>query len=404
MKKIVKLVEEGRIPVYELGFFDIVVPIVEIDYPRCFIAKNNNLFYAFTEIENSDDFFGWNVARINLIDINEVNSGRKSVQSLFLSKEKFTLLFKNSDIGEMQNVVIFEGKYSIKGNLFVRDFCDMDSDFDYHNFALDAKKENSLKLSVVFRDEGTCSTGLILSIINYFKSLCKNLTEPLLIDNSKFFVKNNSTVITFSFDDSCGPLIKREDVHSTLLNGINELGNFLGSTKPVDLIGNLDKKNNLLIKKYEKLVESFGKTRDSRPKVVISTPDKEKPVAFVMDKASVKIKKKLTKDALTIVNSNTRKDTERIERDGLLTGIITGKGNFFKFDATTKEIFTGSVDFSIVGVKQFDVNGTKYHAVIEKTSLYSQANKLLDASCKLISLVPIERNPLLKQGHIEGLD
>lgn len=403
MKRIVQLVSNGQIPVLEYGFFDIVASIVEIDYPRCFIAKNGDSYYAFVEIENSNDLFGWNVARVSLQSINSVNSGIKNVQSLFDVEDKFILLFNNSEYGTLKQTNTFNGKYAINGSLFVKNFCDMDADFDFHKFAFDSQRENSLKLSVVLQDEGMCSTGQVLTIVNYLKSLCKNMQNPLNIDCSKFFVKNNSTVITFSFDDSCGPLFDSKDVHSLLFNGINELGNYLASNESSDLISAQDKRNNTVIKKFEKLVESFEKTNDSNPKIVISTPEKDKPVSFIMSKKTIKEKKELAKRALEIVNSKAIKSTEKIEREGLLTGIVTGKGNFFKFEVSSNETFTGSVDFGIIGLNQFDVKGTKYRATIEKTCLFSQKNKLLEQSYKLVNLIPIEKASLLVQTKIEGL-
>lgn len=403
MSRVFELVDNGKIPVKNYGYFDIVASILEFDYPKCFIARNQDQYYAFLEIEKDDNLFGWDVTLVSLRDINYVNSGKKDVQSLFKDKQMYLLLFKDgAEFGILENVESFGGKYSIQGSLFVPDFCDMDVDFDYHRFALLSKEEKSSKVSIVLQDNNSCSTGLVIKIINYLKSMCGNLANPLPIEKSKFSVQDNSTVITFSFDENCGPLFKPENIQSTITEGVNELGNFLASNDALGLLTNQDKKNNTAIRKYEKLVESFSKTKDSQPKIVISTPTKEMPISYKMDKNSARVKKHIAKKALEIAKSNIRKETTIVERNGILTGIITGKGNFFRFESTFNEVFTGIVDFGMIGVEQFDVKGTKYHAKIEKTSLLNKKDDIIDNSCKLVSLQKLEDGENLIQSTIDG--
>lgn len=397
MSKIFNIIENGKIPVQEYGFFEIVASIVETEYPKCFITKNQGKFYAFLEIENSDELFGWNVSCVSLKDINLVNSGKNDVQSLFLNKDSYQLFFTDGlSSGLLNKVDSFSGKYEVKGSMLCPNFCDMDSLFDYHRFAELSAKEQSSKVSIVLQDDRGCPAGLLIRIINYMKSLCKNLENPLDIDKSLLTAQDNSTVITFSFDDSCGDLFKSNDIQSTISKGLNDLGNFLSCTEPASLLKQEDKKNGVALKKYEKLVNEFVKTNDAQPKIVLSTPERSMPVSFVLTKNKAKEKQELVKKAINIMKENTIKKTEVLDREGILTGIVTLNGNYFSFKTVSKEVISGNVDFGIVGVKTFDVGGTKYKAKLEKTSVLSRSRTMISESYRLISLSPIEKENIYK--------
>lgn len=392
MSRIFDLVEERRIPVNGYGDFIIETSIIEIDYSRCFITSNAGDYYAFLEIENKDDLFGWNVTKVSLDDINDVNNGYKNIQSLFIDKPKYELLFKNSSTGVLSKVDDFKEKYSIKGNIFKRNFCDMDSLFDYHQFALEARQENSNKVSVVLQNKKGCVTELIYKIINYISSICKNLSHPLDIMNSDFSVMHSSTVITFTFNDHDGPLLQGENkMTPSSSEGISELGNMLSTSDTVSLLSEQNKKTEKVLKKYDNLIKTFEKTNDTKPKIVVASPDRSKPISYDMSKRGTKEKKVAISKALQYIKNNSKTIKEPVSCRGILTGILTSSGNFFSFLANNNTKYSGSVDFKMIGLEQFDVNGSIYDAEIEKITIVSETGDVIKESSKLVSLTFVKK-------------
>ena len=120
-----EMLERGKILTDVFGTLVIKTIIVEYDYPRCFIATNkDNRLFALLENDDSKENFGWNLTKIEPDDLNKVNQGGLNVQSLFLNKESYLLKYDATyDICRAQKVDRFEGKYEIKGDLKVKDFC-----------------------------------------------------------------------------------------------------------------------------------------------------------------------------------------------------------------------------------------------------------------------------------------
>ena len=122
--KEIDILDLGIIPTDLLGDLHIKTIILVYEYPRCFIAKNDSgNLYALLENQDGEDDFGWNVTEINIEDLKCVNRGQKNIQSLFLDKKSYLLQFKsNSDVGKVIQVNEFSGKYSIEGNMIVKNF------------------------------------------------------------------------------------------------------------------------------------------------------------------------------------------------------------------------------------------------------------------------------------------
>ena len=392
MSRIFDLIESRIIPVVEYGYFKIETVILEIDYPRCFIASNQGNFYAFLEIENDDELFGWNVARVSLDDINHVNLGTKNVQSLFDNKPLYELIFHNADCGILTAVQSFRDKYAIVGDIKISGFCDMDETFDYHGFGHAAKVENSNKVNMVYENQHSCSTNLVLNAISYMKSVMNNLNHPLNILNSDFSVMHKSTVITFTFNDNDGPLFNDNNIEPSSTKGIVELGNVLSTDDSVALLENQNKKTEKILKKYNKLLETLQKSDDSHPKIVLAMASKEKPISYDMSKRGTKNKKAAVIKALDYIKEKSVVKKEPITCKGILTGIITSGGNFFRFfDEKRRVYYSGAVDFNILGMNAFDVNGSRYFAQIEKILVYSETGEVTKESYKLVALEFIER-------------
>lgn len=398
MSKIYDIVENGIIPVNLYGDFIIETSIIELDYPRCFIASNKGKYYAFLEIENSNDKYGWDVSEVSLEDINNVNTGLNNVQSLFINKNLFLLLFNNSNVGSLTPVSSFEEKYSIKGDIYRKNFCDMDTLFDYHNFAAISKDENSNKVSIVLQNNKGCLTEVMIKLINYLNSIFKNLKNPLNIMNSELSVMKASTVVTFTFNDKDGTLFNDDNrLTPSSSKGIAEFANILSSTNPASLLDNQDKKTEIALKKYGNLIKTFDKTNDVCPKIVVSTPEKSKPVSYDMSKNATKEKKAAVYSALSYLKEKSHTKKEIITKKGILTGVITTNGNYFSFISNDQTKYSGIVDFSIIGVQEFDVKGSEYEATIENTKILSETGEQIRESNKLISLTFIKKIQRHKQ-------
>lgn len=368
--------------------FDILCTLVSIDYPRSFVCRRNNKYYSFLEIENDNDKFGWNVCEVSLDDINQANLGKKNLQSLFMNKPSYQLLFINN-VPTFTEVSSFDGNYSIMGNLFKPGFCDMDEVFDYHKLQSTAfaTKENSL--SIILEDEEKCSTGIIFKAINYLKAICANLKNPFDIFESKLAVSHGSTVISFVLPKDEGVILEGR-INAIGTESINELGNLLSAYES-DIFASLDFKNKTkALSKYEKLIGEFKKTEKLNPKIVLGCVDKKTALSYKMADNFSSSKKRAVNTAIKTIKDNIVIAKKEICDTGLLTGIKTKNENSFTFSSKSGVDYKGSVDFSMIGVDNFDVNGTIYEAIIEKIESIFEGN-VIKTNYKLIKLKPIER-------------
>lgn len=384
----------------DCGSFKFMCSIVSRDYPKCFICEKNNSYFAFLEIEDDDDFFGWNVTCVSEEDINLVNTGEKSVQSLFRDKKCYQLIFKDHiNIGHFDEVDSFSGKYEILGDYFHPSFCDMDVIFDYHRIYKFAHEKKRNSLSVVLEKQDMCTTDVILKIISYIKSMCSNLDNSLNLLKTKFAVNHQSTVITFTFPENEGPLLE-ENIAPIGTEGINELGNIL-STDNADILSSITSKRKIaILSKYEKLIDVCSTSDNLRPKIVIGCSQKDHAISYSMQKQNTRAKRKAVKVAISSIKGKVLPIKEQVTCKGILTAIATATENSFTFRDTVNDVtYKGIVDFSMIGVDSFDVNGTIYEAQIESIKSYLDGN-ILKASHKLLSLKPIRKIEQLKDGNI----
>lgn len=394
MNKLFEMLIENKI-VCNSEIFEIICVLVSIDYPRSFICKKNGKFYSFLEIENSDNLFGWNICEVSLDDINKANIGQANLQSLFIGKISYQMLFTNG-IGEIKQVDSFKGKYSIEGNLFRTNFCDMDELFDYHKLyskALETKQNN---VSVILEQQDECNAGIILKVINYLKNIFKELNNPIDLLNAKLGVAHASTVITFTLPKDEGSLFEN-DIAAIGSDTLNELGNLL-STYDTDLLATLEFKNKTkILNKYKKLIDTFDKVDSYKPKIVIGSPDKTRAVSYKMNSANTSKKKRAVKQAIKTIEENLEIKKNIIPVRGILTAIATQSENSFTFLRDNGiDRFKGSVDFSMIGIDTFDVNGTIYNADIEEIKIYS-GDSLIKTKYRLIKLDPDTKIAQFKQ-------
>lgn len=382
-----EIFEIGKIPTDKLGDLFIKTIILEYDYPRCFIAndKDNN-YYALLENEYGEEQFGWNVTKVTVSDINYVNRGSKNIQSLFMNKESYLLQFyKNRNVGKMTKVDVFDGEYEIRGNLFAKDFCEMDEVFDFHNFQTLSNEKKMASISLVLDSDNSSKASSVFKAINYIKNICGNLKSKLDIFDSVLTVQHSSTVITFQFDTKLDKTLfeNQVDIDNDIL-GVIELGNFLSANEPEEIYTEVCNIN--AIKKYSKLIETFNKESELRPKVVLAVPNRSKVASFVFSNESCTKKKMIADEAHKMYEQNNIIKDRKINVEGILTGILTGDKNQFSFKGINGINYSGTVDFTMVGKdNQFLVNGAIYSALINETSVYNN-NDLVKKSFKLLNL------------------
>ncbi len=394
----IDMIERGVIPTNKFGDLRIMCVILNYEYPRCFIAaSSSNTYYAL--LENSDEYncFGWNVSIVSLSEINEVNKGNRNIQSLFLNESlKYIIEFHNNDeVGMVVDVTEFSGKYSIKGNLFVNDFCDMEEVFDYHKLQIKSKKEKKLSISLLYENSNNSNTGLVFKTIKYINELSKNLKHPIDIMKSNFSVNAGSTVMTFEFDSTLENTLFGEFDSNEYNAPIAELGRIFNATEPEQII--TETNGIKAVDKYSKMLDAFNHQRSQRPKIVFAIPQKEKAISFNFDNKSYDVKKKIVKAAKEFYESNKTISEENIIITGILTGILTGKESKFTFVAENQKIYVGTVDFNMLdNLTSFVVNGFIYRALLKKISIKTN-NELLKESYVLLQLTPIEKVPNYKQ-------
>lgn len=389
---IISLLDSGKIPTDLFGELFVKTVILNYDYPRCFIAEDKTQnYYALLENEDGIDSFGWNVSKITLDDLNFVNRGSKNIQSLFLNKEFSYLLHfdGNSNVGKLTKVDKFSGKYAIKGNMIVKDFCEMDELFDFHKLQSKSTLNNKSSISFVLDSETGSKTSMVFKIINYMKSICKSLKNGIDIFDSELFVQHSSTVITFQFKNYLdGSLFEEQSGLDKSNEGVIELGNLLSANEPEQIIN--EAKDIIAIKKYSKMIETLREESSQRPRVVLAIPRRERVASFDFSEKNYDKKKEIVKQANVMYEKKVTTKDDILEIEGILTGILTGDKNQFSFRGKNGETYKGTVDFSLVGNdSQFVVNGAIYKATIKKTSVYND-NNMIKSSYKLFGLGKIK--------------
>lgn len=389
-----------KIPTDKFGVLEIKCIILEYDYPRCFIsADSNNELYALLENNDEEDYFGWNVTKVSLEDINLVNKGEKNVQSLFIDKDSYLITFEgNAVVGKVISIEKFEGEYEIKGNLFVSDFCEMEELFDYHKLLATAKVNNKSSLSLLLESNSSANTGEILKTINYLKSICKNLKQSLDINNSNLLVQHGSTVITFEFDNTILDTIFDNDISQEVnTQGILELGNVLSANEPEQIL--LETNDNKAIHKYFKMIEHFEGQANLRPKLILAMPQKQNAISFDFGAKNTATKKDVVDKALKMYEEHNEIVEEIINVEGILTGILTGEKNQFTFKDFSGNTYKGTVDFSLLGNQGvFMVNGVVYKATIKKTIVINNS-KEIKVSFKLMNI--IKKDDIVSYNQLE---
>ena len=379
----------------KLGKLLMKAVILFYDYPRCFICESNSKFYALLEMSLDEDEFGWNTCEVTLDDINEVNLGQKNIQSLFLNKKSFTIIFsKNSLIGQVSEVQSFEGENAIEGDLILEDFCDMDEVFDYHNLQKNASLANSPSISFILENSNHCKTGDFLSIINYIRAFSSGLKKPLNLKDSFLSVQKGSTVITFEFKDD-----------NTLLNDdddfkfaeINNFANFLLADNPEEMFAEVENKK--CIEKFDKFLEKTSQQDLLKPKLVVAMPNKQNVKSFGVGKDDKAPKKDLVKKTLDLFKTKTHIEEETITRHGILNGFLIGEKNKFIFKTNNNEIIKGSIDFSMINNdREFSINGSIYKATFKITKFFNEAVE----EKRIYKL--IELDEIRKRTSIEKID
>ena len=383
------MLESKTIPTDIFGVLTIKCVLIEYDYPRAFIAESSDSgLYALVEHSSEKASFGWNVSKVSLKNINDVNNGEKSFQSLFLGNELFYLDFaRDKGICVAKKVDGFYGDYEIKGNLFLKDFCDMDELFDYHGLLRTAKITKKRSLSYIIEGSIKPLTGQILRVIKYLSEICKNLDKPIDILNSDLLVQGNSTVLTFSFDDSKEDTVFQDtDNIDENEEGLNALGNLLSTDDPASLIVESGKKNNKVLQKLASFINVCEDEKMNNPRIIISKPDSVKIQSLRYGKHYSQQKKKAINEARKIVKNSFTKDVEIKNVKGVLTGVVTNKGNtFYLEDLKTKTTYTGLIDFQLINSEEsFEVKGVVYDAKLEHTRILNngevikETNKLLE--------------------------
>lgn len=388
------LIDSKKIPTDSIGNLSILCVLINYDYPRCFIAKSDSAkFYALIENENSFDKYGWNVTEVSLNEINQVNRSKQNVQSLFINKKNsFILAFENNaKIGNIKKVEKFEGKYEIKGNLFVKDFCDMDDLFDLHEIHKKSVRTGKSSISLVLENSDCLTTGYVLSWIKYLSDICKNLKNPLDVNESQLSVQNGSTVITFEFENENIDTIFGGDIVTDSNNiGVNQLGNILGANTPEAII--TEEPEIKAINKYTKMIEHLKKHTSAKPKVVLSVPQSDKTVSYKFDEESCSKKIVDAIQAKKLAENHLHNANEIIEVNGVLTGILTGSGkNQFTFKGNDNILYKGLVDFTMLGINStFIINSVLYKATIKRT-IITEDGVEKKRSYKLMDLTFVEQ-------------
>ena len=401
MIDIFDIFEKKKIETSNFGVFDILAIIIDYEYPRCFIASNNGGYYAFMECEDNNLKYGWTVSKVSTLQIHDVNLGIKNVQSLFHKEQCFEVMFKkDSNCAKAINYGSVEEKHLITGNLFVKDFCDMDETFDYHSLQKTALSEQRNSISIIYESEKTGKTGFVYKTINYLKEMFRNIKNPIDIMESSFSTQNLSTVITFTFDRdiNLSQNSTTPELEPLYTDSFRQIGNILSSDDPSELISETSKPEKFL-GKYENIFKTINSEDDLRPKIVMASSSFEKAKSFDMSKRIEQEKSLVIMSAKKMIKENTivKEDIKTIK--GVLEGIFPSKnGRFvFKERGGLERVFDGRVDVALLDkIHSFVVKGAIYDATIKVLSAV-QGERLIKESSILLSLDFVEEIKQNKQ-------
>ena len=359
MINVLDLFDGGTIRTKEGAPFVLVATLIEFDYPRCFVCSQSKDYFVFMECESDSNHLCWTVSKTSPALLNEVNLGKKNVQSLF-NGELFEVNFDFSlELAELRDANPF---HEIKGDFFSPNFGDMDELFDYHGLQSAAISDNENSISLVFEEMKCASTALILQAINYLKSLFKTIKYPFDILNTDLKLQRASTVITFvAKNESPKDASLIPDLEALGTDSFIELSNALASDDPDILLSYSDKPKQFLTK-YKGLVDTLKKESDLKPKVVLAVSKLAKPQSFSLSE-NVAIKKRNTiRKAIGLAKDNTR-----IIKEGILSGIYSTKKGSFSFKSLDNIEYNGIVDIALLDrMDSFVVKGVVYKATIRE--------------------------------------
>lgn len=341
-----------------------VASLIDFEYPRCFVTRKDKEFYVFMECENDDEHLCWTVSKTTPIDLNMVNTGKRSVQSLFKTErfEIYLQLLDNKVYSRAANPL-----HEIKGSFYSPNFGDMDELFDLHGLQSVARLEKENSVSLIFSDDKMGSTSLIFKSINYLRNLIKTLNSPFDIMNTDLKVQHGSTVITFiAKNDLPSSVNLTPDLKPLSTDSFAELGNVLSTNEP-EILLSYSKKPKKFLSKYKGIVDSLEKESVLKPKIVLALSEMENAKVFSLDKSSLKIKKDIIKKASDYVKNNIKIQEKDIDVKGFLSGIYSKEKGSFSFETFDGNEYHGLVDIALIDkMNSFIVKGAIYLASIRE--------------------------------------
>lgn len=346
MNSVLELFDNGHIKIDDSSVFSFIAPLIEFDYPRCFIARSNDDFFAFMECEYDDEHVSWTVSKIDKKQIKSVHSGEKNVQSLF-NEILFEINYAFSD--ECGTKKVPNPIHEIKGNFFSPDFGDLDELFDIHGLQEASIKSKENSVSIVFEKENEGSTLLILKAINYLKDFFKNLTHSFDILKTNLSVQRGSTVITFtSTNDLNKDVNLTPDLKPLSNDSFIEMSSIFSSNDSLELLSNT-KSSKKVLDKYKGIINTLKEEDAIKPKIVVAMSDDSKPTSFDMGKKSATTNKRILNEAIKMIKSKTEILENKIKIKGVFVGIyLTKKSSFhFKELGGLEREFNGSIDISL---------------------------------------------------------
>ena len=390
MANIVSIFSSRRIETSNFGVFIIRSVLIDYEYPRCFVASRDGDYFAFIECEDNDDLYGWTVAEVTLPQINDVNLGKKNIQSLFPREKCFEVLYYGNEMSAVKtDASPIEEKHVVSGNLYAKGFCDMDESFDYHSLQKDAKRDRNNSVSLIYEGDILATTGLVFRAINYLKDMFRNVKCPLDIMKSSFSTQRASTVVTFTFEnDLTDPdLSTVPNLEPPFSDSLRQFGNIMSSDDPLELINETSNPSKFL-SKYKNMLRTVNGEKNLQPKVVVASSSFEKAKSFALGPEAKNEKGALFSEAEKLIKDKTVVEEKTDDYQGVLEGIFPSKNGRFIFQSInpTADLFDGRVDVSLLDkIHSFIVKGAIYDARI-KTITAFRDGKLQKESYVLLEL------------------
>jgi hypothetical protein len=333
---------EKEFRVDKLGCFEFLVTLLEIDYPRIFVAKikDKPTIFLFDEIFFDDEKVQWACTQISFLEFDNLNRGMTTIRQCFfgprseikkgfiITSERGREIASSESVNNVSKLIKNDDFYP---NEFVKE--------DHGNGPLSLLFNQSL-LSVVLEQNPYSSPMLSVSGLISCLTLGKNMLNsmPFCIDaqnNQTFVSYSHSVVLTFGISDKKDESISPKQC-SLIDQSFEETDSAVFAFETIINEASTEKE----------IIDAFKGKKESIASCVsfIKAIEKNSNNNFaffqlINSKESKNERKEISKNQIQKIETNARRSIEYIENSNKTSEKLELSGYFIMVDYTGKRSF-----------------------------------------------------------------